>query len=85
MGSELGPKGTMPVSSKFWVAVVYIIISLGYTSLLFLLVYEEEKQIWYFSGLVSALLIVLCFFIYWRWISKSIFSSNLAYSQNVDE
>ncbi|QOY40012.1 Uncharacterized protein CTYZ_00000277 [Cryptosporidium tyzzeri] len=83
MSSQFKLKGTIPVYSKFWVAVAYIITCVIYISLLFLLAYEEEKQKWYFSGLFMALIIVFCYFIYWRWISKSIFSSNLAYNQKI--
>lgn len=84
MSSQLKLKRTVPIPNKFWVAVAYILTFLGYISLLFLFVYEEEKQKWYFSGLFSALLFAFCLFIYWRWISKSIFSSNLAYTQKID-
>lgn len=53
--------------------LLYIITFISYTILIYILLYEEKKKEWYLSSLIPALVPVFGIFIYWRWISKSMY------------
>ncbi|KAK6590182.1 hypothetical protein RS030_172645 [Cryptosporidium xiaoi] len=69
------------MKDKFWCLFIYLLCFFTYTGLMCLAIYEERKANWYYMGFASALTFTACIFVYWRWISISIFCSNLAYSQ----